>query len=240
MPETMGDVQGSGIPRFQALRHRLADLMTELETVRHFTYHTCWLFDQGEVPVAECSMAKLKATELSNQVVDACLQFHGGYGYMEEYPVARMYRDSRVGTIVGGTSEIMREIIAKIQLDSVIYKAAYESESPAEAESIHEIMQKLPSQLRTERAAGVDLIVSFALSGDGGGNYTVTIKNGVCSVDSGLEEQAHCLVEADALTYADVATGKMPPEAAFMTGKVKVSDMPQMIKFTGLFSKGSS
>ena len=66
-------------------------------------------------------MAKLKATEIAKRIVDECLQFHGAYGYLEEYPIARMYRDIRAVTIAGGTSEIMREIIAQIVIDEMGY-----------------------------------------------------------------------------------------------------------------------
>jgi alkylation response protein AidB-like acyl-CoA dehydrogenase len=69
-------------------------------------------------------MAKLMATELSDKVMYQCLQFFGGYGYMEEYKIARMFRDSRIGTIGGGSSEIMREIIAQMVIDDVAYKVA--------------------------------------------------------------------------------------------------------------------
>jgi acyl-CoA dehydrogenase len=116
---------GKPIAKYQALRHRIADLATEVKACQELVYHTAWLFEQGEFAVKECSMCKLKATELQKEVVDACLQMYGGFGYMEEYPIAQMYRDARVATIVGGTSEIMREIIAKMQFDSVGYKAAY-------------------------------------------------------------------------------------------------------------------
>jgi alkylation response protein AidB-like acyl-CoA dehydrogenase len=108
------------LTKFQAIRHRIADLVTEVEATRQLIYHTAWLYQQGELPIAECSMAKLKATELANRVVDECLQFHGGYGYLEKSSIARMYRDTRVGTIAGGTSEIMREIIAQITIDEKI------------------------------------------------------------------------------------------------------------------------
>jgi len=108
----------SPITQFQALRHRIADLVTEVEATRQLIYHTAWLYQQKELPIVQCSMAKLKATELANRVVDECLQFHGGYGYLEKSLIARMYRDTRVGTIAGGTSEIMREIIAKLTLDN--------------------------------------------------------------------------------------------------------------------------
>jgi alkylation response protein AidB-like acyl-CoA dehydrogenase len=63
-------------------------------------------------------MAKLYTTELAKKTADACLQYFGGYGYMDDYPISRIYRDARAGTIVGGTSEIMREIIAKLFIDN--------------------------------------------------------------------------------------------------------------------------
>lgn len=116
---------GKPIAKYQVLRHRIADLSTEVKACQQLVYHTAWLMQKGEFAVKECSMCKLKATELQKEVVDACLQMFGGFGYMEEYPIAQMYRDARVATIVGGTSEIMREIIAKMQFDAVGYKAAY-------------------------------------------------------------------------------------------------------------------
>lgn len=112
---------GAPISRLQALRHRMADLVAELDAVRHLVYHTAWLYQQGDSAVREAAQAKLLATELHKRVLDECLQFHGGYGYMEEYPIARMYRDARVTTIVAGTSEIMREIIAKVAIDGASF-----------------------------------------------------------------------------------------------------------------------
>jgi alkylation response protein AidB-like acyl-CoA dehydrogenase len=116
---------GKPIAKYQALRHRIADLATELAAATQFTYHTCYLHAQGEFAVKQCSMAKLLTTELANKITDACLQMFGGYGYMEAYPIARMYRDVRVGTIAGGTSEIMREIIARMVIDDQQYQPAY-------------------------------------------------------------------------------------------------------------------
>jgi acyl-CoA dehydrogenase len=116
---------GRSIAKYQALRHRIADVATEIEAARQFTYHTCWLHGQGEFAVRECSMVKLYVTELGTKVADACLQMFGGYGYMEAYPLARMYRDARVGTIAGGTSEIMREIIAKLLFEETAYQSSY-------------------------------------------------------------------------------------------------------------------
>ncbi len=116
---------GRKIAKYQTLRHTIADLATELYAAEQMVYHTCWLQNEGEVAVKECSMVKLYCSELANKVVDRCLQVFGGYGYMEDYLVCRAYRDARVGTIAGGTSEIMREIIAKMMIDDVEYKPVY-------------------------------------------------------------------------------------------------------------------
>lgn len=116
---------GRKIAKYQVLRHTIADLATELEAAQQMVYHTCWLHSEGEMAVKECSMVKLYCSELANKVVDRCLQIFGGYGYMEDYPVCRAYRDARVGTIAGGTSEIMKEIIAKMLIDDVEYKPVY-------------------------------------------------------------------------------------------------------------------
>lgn len=113
---------GRPINKFQVLRHRVAQLASEMESVRYFTYHCCQLHQEGAYAVKECSMAKLLGTELCNKVADQCLQFFGGYGYMEDYKIARVFRDARIGTIGGGTSEIMREIIAKMIIDGQEYE----------------------------------------------------------------------------------------------------------------------
>ncbi len=115
---------GRPINKFQALRHKIADLATEIEAWKQFMYHTSYRYGQGEFVVKECSMLKLKTADLLNKVVYDCLQMFGGYGFMEEYPIARLYRDVRVIPIYAGTSEIMREIIAKIVIDKVEYKPA--------------------------------------------------------------------------------------------------------------------
>ena len=97
----------------QALRHRVADMATELEAARRLVYHAAELYAGGEECVTEVSMAKLFATEVANRVAYQAVQLHGGYGYMREFPVERFFRDVRLWTIASGTSEVMREIIAR-------------------------------------------------------------------------------------------------------------------------------
>ena len=95
------------------LRHRVADMATEIEAARHLVYHAAALYTAGQACVTPVSMAKLFATEVANRVAYQAVQLHGGYGYMREFPVERFFRDVRLWPIASGTSEIMREIIAK-------------------------------------------------------------------------------------------------------------------------------
>ncbi len=104
---------GRPVARFQAWRHRLAEHLTAVEAARWLAYRASDLFDRGQVAVKEISMAKLFACELAQKVAYDCMQLHGGMGYVLETDVARAWRDVRALTIAGGTSEIMREIVAR-------------------------------------------------------------------------------------------------------------------------------
>jgi alkylation response protein AidB-like acyl-CoA dehydrogenase len=115
---------GQTIDKFQALRHNMADLATEVEICKTFNYVIASRLDNKEYVVKEATMSKLQSTKVADNVIYQCLQMLGGYGYIEEYPMARMLRDSRLGPIGGGTSEILREIIAKMIIDKKDYKPA--------------------------------------------------------------------------------------------------------------------
>ena len=104
---------GRAIAEFQNTRFKLAEAKTEATVCRTFVDHCIALHMQGALDTSMASMAKLHATDLACKVLDECLQLHGGYGYMWEYPVARAWADARVNRIAGGTSEIMKEIIAR-------------------------------------------------------------------------------------------------------------------------------
>ncbi|MBE0422550.1 MAG: acyl-CoA dehydrogenase family protein [Lutibacter sp.] len=114
---------GKTIDQFQALRHKIADLASEVEMCKEFNYSVAKRLNEGQYIVKEATMSKLVSTKIADKVIYECLQFLGGYGYMEDYPMARLLRDSRLGPIGGGTSEILREIIAKIIIDKKEYKA---------------------------------------------------------------------------------------------------------------------
>ncbi|MDM1293062.1 acyl-CoA dehydrogenase family protein [Sphingobacterium sp. N143] len=117
------DVFGKKVQEFQSIRHRIAQMVADMATTKAFVQQCCDLQNRNEYAVQECSIAKLQASELAVQVINQCIQLFGGYGFTEDYKIARLYRDVRVGTIIGGTSEIMLEIIAKITIDKVNYSS---------------------------------------------------------------------------------------------------------------------
>ena len=262
---------GRPIKKFQVLRHKLVDLATEIEAARQLVYQAAWLFSKGEMAVKECSMIKLLATELGKKVADECLQCFGGYGYMEEYTIARMYRDARVGTIVGGTSEIMKEILAKIVIDDVQYKSAYGSKSDVRSqksevssqpqtiqttnssniqnnsnnnnqksnkmEKASEIIKSLPQRFKADKAAGVNTRFHFEIEGETGGHFTAIVVDGVCTVEDGLNGEPKCVVRAKAVDYEDVELGRTNPQMAVMMGKIKISNLGEMMGFVNYFQR---
>nr|WP_299074560.1 acyl-CoA dehydrogenase family protein [uncultured Allomuricauda sp.] len=113
---------GKSIDQYQALRHRFVDLHADMDLCKQYNYGVVSKMERGEYVVREATISKLKSTKMADEVIYNCLQFLGGYGYMEDYPMARMFRDSRLGPIGGGTSEILKEIIAKIVIDKKDYR----------------------------------------------------------------------------------------------------------------------
>ena len=103
---------GRPISQFQSIQFMLSDMATEIEAARFLIYNAAWNYDQKKHVSKEVAIAKLFASEMSFRVVHKALQIHGGYGYMKEYPIERMYRDQRVTEIYEGTSEVQRMVIA--------------------------------------------------------------------------------------------------------------------------------
>ena len=95
-----------------------------MEVCKEYNYSVAYRLNKGEYVVKEATISKLQSTKMADKVIYQCLQFLGGYGYMEDYPMARLFRDSRLGPIGGGTSEILKEILAKIIIDKKEYKPA--------------------------------------------------------------------------------------------------------------------
>jgi short-chain 2-methylacyl-CoA dehydrogenase len=104
---------GKPISSFQAIQFKLADMATEIEAGRNLVYKAAWLKDQGRPFAQAAAMAKLYTGELAHRVANHALQIHGGYGYMDEYAISRLYRDQKVLEIGEGTNEVQRLVIAR-------------------------------------------------------------------------------------------------------------------------------
>ena len=105
---------GRPIARFQAVKHRLVDIATDVEQVRWLVYECADRWNRGEYATTDIAMVKLAAAQMSFRVADEVMQVFGGYGYSEEFPVERAWRDARLGRIGGGTDEVQREIISRL------------------------------------------------------------------------------------------------------------------------------
>lgn len=235
---------GRPINKFQVLRHRVAQLSSEIECMKYYVYHCCRLHADGEYAVKECSMAKLLGTELSDKVMYQCLQFFGGYGYMEEYKMARMFRDSRIGTIGGGTSEIMREIIAKMVIDDKSYSRAgvpggsatqpAKKEAPKPSQNGQTIKQTIDKPKNenvmsyesiltalTERAAIASPLGSV-LKLNFGESQIVIDGTAEANTVSGDDTDANCTVDVTLDDFTSMMKGDLNPMNAFMSGKMKI------------------
>jgi acyl-CoA dehydrogenase len=104
---------GQSIASFQNTRFKLAEVKTEIALCRAFYEKCADAYSRGELTADDAAMLKYAATEMQCKTIDDCLQLFGGYGYSTEYPIARFYADARIQRIYGGTSEIMREVVAR-------------------------------------------------------------------------------------------------------------------------------
>lgn len=255
---------GRPINKFQVLRHRVAQLASEIESVKYFLYHCCRLHNDGQYAVKECSMAKLLATELSDKVTYQCLQFFGGYGFMEDFKIARMFRDSRVGTIGAGTSEIMREIIAKMVIDDKQYKQAGSTTHKVAAESAEKPNSKRAAKPEAKSGSGdsietqnnnieldmnletiLDLVNQRAeKAGPLGNSIRFDLEGdsihldgkGDANVVSTEEKDADCIASLSKEDFHGLLSGTLDPMGAFMGGRIKIDgDMSVAMKLPSLF-----
>ena len=102
---------------------------------------------------------------------------------------------------------------------------------------VEKIIYSLPERFQAEEAGDLETVIHFKISGTEGGEYTVDVKDGECTVNSGLEGQPRCILETSSKTYIDMETGKSNPQIAFMMGKVRISNIPEMMEFIKFFAK---
>lgn len=239
---------GKPINKFQVLRHRIAQMVSEVEALKAFSYYCCKMYDDGIYDVKLCSMAKLLVTEKSEEIATKCLQMFGGYGFMEEYPMARMYRDVRVGTIGGGSSEIMREIIAKMVIDNVNYQKANSpvgrssssiekhngrsvkgNEAPPALNSM-DLLELVRGKASNAPALGNSLKFDF-----GEEQILIDGANG-SNIVSNENNDADCTVKMTQDDFHALLSGRLNPMLAVMSGKIRIEgDMGVAMKLQSLF-----
>ncbi|MFK7905106.1 MAG: acyl-CoA dehydrogenase family protein [Chitinophagales bacterium] len=246
---------GRPINKFQVLRHRIAQMASEVEALKAFTYQCCKMYGDGVYDVKLCSMAKLLATELHEKVATQCLQMYGGYGFMEEYPMARMYRDVRVGTIGGGSSEIMREIIAKIVIDGQGYKkAGSQNKSQNVSKHVKSASKEKAKPQATKASTNGVLVVADILPAiqaqaakakplgktlkfDFGGEQLFIDGTGAQNVVSASDGEADCSVKLSLTDFVALTKGELNPMGAVMSGQVRIEgDMMVAMKLQELFA----
>ena len=233
---------GRPINKFQVLRHRIAQLTSEVEALKAFVYTCSKMYADGIYDVKLCSMAKLLVSELSEKVATQCLQFFGGYGFMEEYPLARMYRDVRVGTIGGGSSEIMREIIAKMIVEDVGYRPAKRTDNLSAEQTGKE---QTKSQPPVDAGALTVLVKQQAISSNPLGktlkfsleeDYIFIDGTGNNNVVSTANAEADCTIKVSTPDLHALINGQLNAMSAFMGGKITVDgDMGVAMKLQELF-----
>lgn len=238
---------GKPINKFQVLRHRIAQMSSEVEALKAFSYHCCRMYADNIYDVKLCSMAKLLATELSEKVATECLQMYGGYGFMEEYPMARMYRDVRVGTIGGGSSEIMRNIISKIIIDGQDYKKA-DSDFKLAKRATTTAKKEIAAETTTTTDANAKMIAAIQIQASKADALGSTLKfdfgesqlyidgSGASNIVSDSNEDAACTVKVSKSDFNQLIKGELNPMTAVMTGKIRIDgDMGVAMKLQSLF-----
>jgi acyl-CoA dehydrogenase len=241
---------GRPINKFQVLRHRMAQMVAEIEALKAFSYHCCRLYDDGVYDVKLCSMAKLLVTEKLEEVSTKCLQMYGGYGFMEEYPMARMYRDVRVTTIGGGSSEIMREIIAKMVIDQVGYqdagvdgamtrekKAAAHGSANGKSNGHGGPVENFERMLENiQRSAAKGEPLGNSLKFDFGEQKLHVDGTGTQNAVSAEDKEADCTVTISLQDFQSLVKGELNPMMAMMENRLSIEgDMAVAMKLQKLF-----
>ncbi len=232
---SMSRVQfGRPISRFEAISFKIADMATHMRAARLMTVTAARMIERNQPATKEASMAKLFATETAVKVTDITIQILGGEGYVKDYSgIEKFYRDARLGTIGGGTSEIMRFLIQR---------EVYIEQKRSPARELKEVtvdfttmMADIPKGFRPERAEGVTALIQFEFSDADA--WLLHIQNQQCRVEGGTTDQAIMTVNTDSTTWKNIMLGKQDAMQAMMAGKVNITtdDMDLLMKFARMF-----
>ncbi|MFX1515205.1 MAG: acyl-CoA dehydrogenase family protein [Promethearchaeota archaeon] len=225
---------GRPISRFEAISFKIADMATQMRAARLMTVTAARMIERNQPATKEATMAKLFATEAAVKVTDTAIQILGGEGYAKDYSgIEKFYRDARLGTIGGGTSEIMRFLIQReVYIEAKRGKAR---EVPEVIIDFVTMMSRISNGFRPERAEGVTALIQFKFSDTD--PWLLDIQNQQCRVKAATTDQPIMTVKTDSVTWKNIMLGKLDAMQAMMSGKVNITtdDMDLLMKFARMF-----
>ena len=227
---------GRPISRFEGVSFKIADMAVKMRAARLLLISAARML-QNDIPCTkEATIAKLYASEVSLEVCDMAIQVCGGAGYVKNYyPLEKFYRDARLGTIGGGTSEILRFLIQREVYIESRRDAATPISPEVEEIDFDTMMTSIPNGFRPERAEGVAAVIRFSFNDED--SWLLKIEDQNCSIEKGDTESPKMTVKTDSATWRDILLGKMDAMQAMMAEKVVIDtdDMELLMKFARMF-----
>jgi len=227
---------GQPISRFEGISFKVADMAVKMRAARLLMVSAARMIQKDIPCTKEATIAKLYASEVSVECCDMAIQICGGAGYVKDfYPLEKFYRDARLGTIGGGTSEILRFLIQReVYIESRRDSSAQISHD-VESLDFDTMMTSIPNGFRPDRAEGVSAIIRFSF--DDEDTWFLKIDDKKCAIEKGNTENPKMTLKTDSSTWRDILLGKLDALQAMMTEKVIIDtdDMELLMKFARMF-----
>ncbi|MFX1318120.1 MAG: acyl-CoA dehydrogenase family protein [Promethearchaeota archaeon] len=225
------------ISRFEGVSFKIADMALQMRAARLLTISAGRMVDKGLPCTKEATMAKLHATEAAVKVCDLAIQICGGAGYVKDYyPLEQYYRDARLGTIGGGTSEIMRFLIQReIYIEHKRGDVSKSVISKLESIDFDTLMAAIPNGFRADRAQGVSAKIQFVFGDEA--PWLLSIDNQECRIEKKEISKPTMVVKTDSTTWRKILLGQLDAMQALMVKQVSIDteDMDLLLKFARMF-----
>jgi alkylation response protein AidB-like acyl-CoA dehydrogenase/acyl dehydratase/putative sterol carrier protein len=225
------------ISRFEGVSFKIADMATKMRAARLLVVTAARMVENGLHCTKEATIAKLYATEASVDVCDSAIQICGGAGYVKDYfPLEQFYRDARLGTIGGGTSEIMRYLIQReVYIEHKRGKAQEQALPDLETIDFDTLMTAIPNGFRPERAEGVSAQIQFLFTNKDA--WLLLIKDQKCTINKKQIKKPMMTIKTDSATWKNILLGRLDAMQAMMAKKVTIDtdDMDLLLRFARMF-----
>jgi acyl dehydratase/putative sterol carrier protein len=225
------------ISRFEGVSFKIADMALKMRAARLLTVSAGRMVDHGIPCTKEATMAKLHATEAAVEVCDLAIQICGGAGYVKDFfPLEQYYRDARLGTIGGGTSEIMRFLVQReVYIEKKRGKAQEEALPGLDTFPFETLMSAIPNGFRPDRAEGVSAKIQFLFTDEA--PWLLSIKDQKCSIRQKQIKKPTMTITTDSATWHSILLGQMDAMQALMAKKITIDteDMDLLLKFARMF-----